>query len=252
MDVPNNGMTGDVPPFARWQAILRSHPGWDAGNASKSMRAIDGCLSRVVARERNPQQVVWSVSGVAKGYSLLRAAYFWPRAAVGGSRVEPERQPTDIQLARGAQWRLVMAWGGFETLAIALLRTGASRRGLSPPELRELLGCCVGPPPHPVSPPPGGAVRSRLAVEAQVQASFFEAFTILRSDQRVLCDWFEGKDAEGWVAIVRLARAMRAHIAHGALSATWSEEWGLVPVFDAATESLWLAADRILETLCQP
>src|SRR4051794_26784101 len=91
------------------------------------------------------------LAALSKGKHLIEAALQWDGPAVGQrARDEPSR--TDQ--ARGLQWRLVMAFGGLETMVKALLAVQRNGR-VEPRALAEFIDRCRPDPFEPLAPPAG-------------------------------------------------------------------------------------------------
>jgi hypothetical protein len=76
-----------------------------------------------------------------RGIRLLQAANGWEKPVAGG---QPNKStPTDR--ARGEQWRLVMAFAGFEMVARAVLNCKKSQSGLDPADLEKVTAAALLP-----------------------------------------------------------------------------------------------------------
>lgn len=88
------------------------------------------------------------IQGLSRGFYLTKSAVEWHEPAIGHS---VDENPNNTHRARGVQWRLVMAYGGFETTTKTLLKMG--RGGLSPGALRDFTNKCSLPAYNPLPSP---------------------------------------------------------------------------------------------------
>lgn len=166
------------------------------------------------------------LSALHRGIPLLLAAIGWADVRAGGS----QDSATPVDEVRGDQWRLVMAYGGFETVCKALL-SWSGRRGLGLAEFRALTEACALPvypvldaPPHPPK------VRERWFEGSQGKSSdeLTRFLGLCEGAARAVRKWLvERKPVSDWAGALDLARALRHAIAHGALSASRAEDWKL-------------------------
>ena len=166
------------------------------------------------------------VYGLYRGVPLLLAALGWEEPRAGRRSEQPS--PTDAM--RGEQWRLVMGYGGFETLVKALLGH-QERGGLGPKHFAALESRCDLPPYLPLEAP---AHTETLRGEWFRVGPDGKGDVLLRflgvegSDASAINAWLVQRQAlTSWAAAMSLAKALRNATAHGALSASKVREWKL-------------------------
>jgi hypothetical protein len=163
-------MTAIPRPFTVW--MKRARDG-DAGT-----RFLDQATRPYrEGRAFDPRNVV---SGVARGFTLLRNARRWSHPLAGaGSRKAME--------ARGRQWRLVMAYGGFEIFAKAFM---CHFKESGPPHVSHFVGQAVRK-----SPSVGKRLQPLPMVKrpsSQVIASAASLTAGGKKDQRIWHGWLHG------------------------------------------------------------
>jgi hypothetical protein len=168
------------------------------------------------------------VQSLSRGFYLTKSAMQWHEPAIGHSL---DGNPNDTHKARGVQWRLVMAYGGFETTTKTLLKMG--RGGLRPEALRDFTNKCSLPTY--TSLPSPKIARANLdkwlkkpPATRTGQTALIDFLSLDRGDAQIVEAWIvESADVSSWAEAVRLAKALRNATAHGALSATKVKQWGL-------------------------
>ncbi len=206
-------------------------------------------LARFNAEHRATQEHVGTILDVLyRGVPLLLAAQGWtePRAGSrGGKSPQTDR-------ARGDQWRLVMAYGGFETLVKGLFGMPA-KNPLTGEDFTNLLAHCALPRYKPIpSPEQTPAVRERwfMPEVADQRHPLLQFLGIHDGDPRVIFGWLvDGTPVESWHGALVLAKALTDVTAHGALSASKTREWHLRPAFQRLTGDLGTVAAAALKAL---
>ena len=207
---------------------------------SRSHEILYERLARFSPRHVNTPEHVETVRDVLyRGVPLLLAALGWeePTAGSRGAKnVQTDR-------ARGDQWRLVIAYGGFETVARGLL-ANPSMTYLEPADFDALLANAPTLPrfaPIP-SPQQKEAVRDRWFAPEVLAAPRHPLLTFLgltNGDAEIVYRWLvEGQPIDSWQTALRLAQTLRNVTAHGALSASKTREWKLRPVCQRLTQDL--------------
>lgn len=184
------------------------------------------------------------LGSLARGEALVAAATAWEQPHIGGNR------RTNADRARGDQWRLVMAYGGLETLIKTLLCfTG---RGLGPAEFGAFV---LHAAPSPVS---GTKVRrGRRELEdwlsrpsTSAANPIIEFLGLERGDAAIIERWIvTGDDITTWEDELRLAKALRNATAHGALTPSRAVKWGIVEAFEVLTLDIGRAATAAIQRL---
>jgi len=200
------------------------------------------------------QDIEDSVALLAQGQALLGSALHDPlkyHAADGGKL-------TGTRQARMAQWRLVMAFSGFETLSKGLILP--RRLDWSKPRFGEYIrrmDCALGGgKATPLSPLPAPAsdnqTRKRFfdAIHLQPGGAMARLLNLNEHDIRLLGDWIGGKThLESRDERLRLAKAFRNCTVHGALSATKTSDFGFVPAFKEITANIGTFAEAVFNQL---
>lgn len=174
-------------------------------------------------------------SGVGRGFTLLRNARKWSHPEVGaGTR-------TTIA-ARGRQWRLVMAYGGFEILAKALMcnfkESGAPHVSHFV-ELAETRYRAVRNPQNRLPLVKPVSVKTLAAAKSLVHDGKADAHRWLR--------WLSGDDLmDTSIDAVQLSRVIRNLSAHGVLSPDLAIRLGVPALTDALVTALVKVADEVI------
>lgn len=192
--------------------------------------------------ERPARESGWIAQSLVKGYQLAKAGYQWEQPVAGGGT---ER----ITKARGEQWRLVMTWGGFETVSRVFTgnQTNAAAFG-------KLLDKCDLPPMKPI---PGPKIKSSSLERWLNYKPLNRGDAVLdylglthKGVLEAATNWFvHGRDLKNWSETVELARAIRHATAHGSLSASKVHEWRTTKTCSKLSETLWQLVNRIFNRL---
>ena len=171
-----------------------------------------------------PQKVV---GGVGRGFTLLRNARKWSHPSVGAG------SPKAVE-ARGRQWRVVMAYGGFEIFAKAHM---CHFKAAGPPPLSHFVQ----------------TAQRRLLPKAKHQhalpAVATDSVKILATAKSLVNEGTgDGQFWHGWLAgldepvdsnhAVQLARVVRNLSAHGILSPDLAIRLGAVALCDALVNAI--------------
>lgn len=179
------------------------------------------------------------ISGVGRGFTLLRNARKWSRPSVGAGA------PTAME-ARGRQWRLVMAYGGFEIFAKAHM---CHFQAAGPPPVSHFVEIAqrrlLPTAQHRRALPTVTADRAKLLATAR------DLVAESKGDGRFWHGWLEGPDEPvDSLHAVQLARVVRNLSAHGVLSPDVAIRLGAVALCDALVTALVrIAGDVIAESV---
>jgi len=175
--------------------------------------------------------------GVGRGYQLVHNAQKWTRPEVGPGSEKSRR-------ARGQQWRLVMAYAGFEIFAKALQGNFAAQGGSGVSDFLKKLGnFSLEKVTAPISgcPPRGKTI-----------ADLLEFLQTPRRDQELLEAWLSsagsrsGTFRQSRAGGISLARIIRNLTAHGILSASLVQRLNIPKLCDALTNTLYETAGYAL------
>ncbi len=228
--------------YRRWWDVLRSCGEWDSAPIEPICKHITNALSCFSNKHQNqPEEVAATISELAKGVELIKTALSWENAMVGA-----KSSKTDLH--RGAQWRLVIAWCGLETIICAVCRC----ENISVQDLRSLISNCELSPFAPLQAPK----RTRTELEAWLKPEgkrSIENFLGLRkSSVEIVRRWLiEGKSIDSWTDAMQLAKVFRHVTAHGALSASKVDRWGLRHALDQLVPLIGIVAAASFQRLEQ-
>ena len=166
---------------------------------------------------------------ITRGQALLEQAVGWrddapsapgPRAGKDG--------PTALQ--RGLQWRLCMAWAGFETWMKGLLAKENAK--LEPGILAKWS---MGLPAFDAIEAPRTGKAIARWIDEEGGDAILDFLGVNRTDRETLKTWLlKGQAIADWASMALLSKALRNATAHGALSASTAKQLGL----QAALEEL--------------
>jgi hypothetical protein len=169
------------------------------------------------------------IHGIGRGHQLLRNAEKWTRPEAGaGADV--------MRAARGQQWRLVMAYAGFEIFAKSMLGNFAVRGGPGVSDFLEALGDFSA---GVISIPAG-----RRLPKGKSSDDMLDFLRTHKGDRLLLERWFGTAKARrgtvGWsrAEAIDLARIVRNLTAHGILSADLARKTNISRLSEALVSTL--------------
>jgi hypothetical protein len=158
--------------------------------------------------------------------------------------------------ARGIQWQLVMAYGGFESVTKTLMNLRENKSGLTLAHVEYFTSKCNNLPPYiPLEAP--DTTRKNLdkwlTKSSGTGKELLDFLGVERGDRNQIKDWLvNSNQIEDWANATMLAKALRNTTAHGALSPTKVEEWGLKPAMKILVKNLGDLVVVGLQTLASP
>lgn len=162
---------------------------------------------------------------ITRGQALLEQAGGWWVTGPGECCSGPPHAGKEGPAAatRGLQWRLCMAWAGFETWMGGLLATENSKL-----EAGALAKWSKGLPKlDAIEAPKAGKAIARWIDEEGGEA-VLDFLGVNRTDRDTLKTWLlKGQTIADWASMALLAKALRNATVHGALSASTAKELGL-------------------------
>ena len=174
----------------------------------------------------------------------MEASLLWDSPSAGAGNSE-------IDQMRGIQWRLVMAWSGFEPVLKAAL--GNANKGVSEAKVEKICDCCnLNDYVMLKKRPPTRDLQKWIDAEwKQGDSAVLDYFSLTHSDVRKSLDSFlvQSKPITTWVESLQLAKAMRHASAHGYLSANKIRRWGLKSTFIRLTRDVGEVTAAIFESL---
>ncbi|MBD0266586.1 MAG: hypothetical protein ICV78_28855 [Tolypothrix sp. Co-bin9] len=166
------------------------------------------------------------IQSLSKGYYLIKSSLEWHEPVVGHNSID---KLSDTHKARGLQWRLVMVYGGFETIIKTLLKPGTT--SLKPEQIQLFTDKCTLPNYNSLTPPDSTRVKLEKWLEKPSftkKSALANFLTLENGDCKIIEDWIvQSNSISTWVDAARLAKALRNATAHGALSASKVNQWGL-------------------------
>ena len=180
-----------------------------------------------------------AVGKMFRGATLLKHALEWSRPSVGGGG--------KLDSIRGMQWRLVMAYSGYEQIENAIFGEKCHsktprKNALARIQLKHRL-------PGPVL---TQRALDRIEERDHEAADLCDFLGIQKNKRDRLADWLLGRAADepcGTERAVFISAQLRHLVAHGALSADRTKRLGLETAFEAVPLILHEIAGRLLEIL---
>lgn len=166
------------------------------------------------------------IQALSRGFYLMKSSLEWHEPAVGYKSIH---NINDTHKARGAQWRLVMAYGGFEIIVKTLLLKNENG-GLHQEQLRNFIYTCqLGDYKLLSSPNIEKLPRLNIWLEKKEEGkAILDFLRIKNGDTSIIQDWIiDGQNISTWIDAIKLAKALRNATVHGALSASKVQQWKL-------------------------
>lgn len=236
----NTSATNSQQAWAEWHRLLKRSSG------TADLAPVTARLHRLsfLAQLHKTADIQAVCTAFAKGHALLLAACRWKNGSIGTTPHRPN--PTDR--ARALQWRLVMAYGGFETFTAPLLAGIPSADKVD--QLKTLcddlpLAAC---PPIAAPLKQSATLKSFLTESGLATGGRLTAFLGLRAGDRAGFERWLGTPGrlDTWPDALRLAKALRNATAHGSLSATKARTLGFLPAFEALPDHLSTVVEAAL------
>ncbi|MEG4520927.1 MULTISPECIES: hypothetical protein [unclassified Microcoleus] len=179
----------------------------------------------------SPEHIDRLIKALSPGQALVQAAIEWQHPAIGQS----ETCSVNDKL-RGHQWRLVIAYSGFEIASKALMMDKWNRQ-VEKEMYERFLEKCFLPDYKPIEPPRGKPKLAKwLNKEDGALASFLR---VTSGDKKAIDRWLvQSQSVDSWCEAYKLAKALRNASAHGFLLPTKIHDWGLKNGFLRLTDDL--------------
>ena len=223
-DVTNN-LWQFLKPYGSWQS--------DQAKCNEIQRRLSYFCS---THSCHPDDIDDVIQALSRGLYLTLSAMEWQEPTAGCS---PTDKPNATHRARGVQWRLVMAYGGFETTIKTLIN---HKKYLNPEIITNYINKCdlqdyrllTSPNPQ------RDNLEKWLGKPSQQGKTALANFLGLSAgDQKIIEAYIvESTPISDWIEAVKLAKALRNATAHGALSATKVKKWGLENSFLTVSDNL--------------
>lgn len=179
------------------------------------------------------------IHGIVRGHELIAQARSWVEPSIGSAKTAT---------ARGGQWRLVMAYGGFELLAKSLTATKGG--GLEEKALSDLVGKLSLPDFDALVPPSIEKSSLKKWMEEEDASYVLDFLKMENGDRKRFDAWLsKQKPIETWTDAVLLAKALRSATVHGALSPTKIDEWKIGDAVSRLTDAIFRFDEAVFEVL---
>lgn len=199
----------------------------------------------------NPQHIDNVIKTIAIGFNLTKAAVEWDNPVAGKTLPNPSTAN-----ARGIQWQLVMAYGGFESVTKTLMNLRENKSGLTIAHIKDFTSKCNLPDYIPLIPPNTNRKNLDKWLTKSPPETGDELLNFLglkHGDRNQIKDWLVNSNPiKDWANATRLAKALRNATAHGALSPSKVKEWGLEPGMKILVKNLGDLVVFGLQTLESP
>lgn len=196
-------------------------------------------LARLGVASEEAKATTGRIHGIIRGHEMIAQAKLWAGPSIGAGDTAP---------LRGAQWRLVMAYGGFELLAKSLTATKGG--GLEEKTLSDLIGKLSLPNFGALVPPSIGKSSLKEWMEEEDASDVLDFLKMENGDRKRFDAWLaKQKPVETWTDAVLLAKALRSATVHGALSPRKIEEWKLSEAVSRLTDDIFRLDEAVFELL---
>lgn len=212
---------------------IKSIEEMECGDALACFRSLDP------TKTINKEALRESVGKMFRGATLLKHAIEWSNPMVGGGG--------KLDLIRGMQWRLVMAYSGYEQIETAIFgercHSKATRRNvLSKIQINQRI-------PGPVL---TQRALERIEARDNEAAKLCDFLGIQKTKRDRFTDWLLGRTTDepcGTERALFISAQLRHLVAHGALSADRTKKLGLETAFEYAPLLLQEIAGGLIEIL---
>ncbi|KMW69913.1 hypothetical protein [Limnoraphis robusta] len=180
----------------------------------------------------DPQHIDQIYKLLSRGVNLTQAAIDWEHPAIGSEK-------NDTGKARGIQWRLVIAYSGFEITTKGLINKLEGQPYKE--DFKSLINKCQSNLPnyYPLNSPDPDSSKSLEKWLTQEEKSIGKFLGLRNNDIKVIENWMlESHLIKTWEDALLLARAFRNCTTHGFLVPRKVLDWKLKPIFRVLTENL--------------
>ena len=179
----------------------------------------------------NPEHIDKVIKCVIRGVRLTEEAINWYEPSIGDTQ-----KRGDIDKIRGVQWRLVIAYSGFEITTKALMNN--FERG-KPLDIPNFIKMCSLPIYNPLDTPNPKKKENLDKWLAKDQDAIAEFLSVTAGDKKIIERWIiQANSISSWEDAVKLANALRNASAHGFLSAKKVQDWQLKPGLSTLADNL--------------
>lgn len=170
---------------------------------------------------------------LTRGVALTQTAINWYKPAIG----QTKKRPRNDDKLRGIQWRLVIAYTGFEITTKALMNYFETRTDST--IVRAFIQKCELPDYELLSPPQPKQRENLDKWMSKEEYAIARFLGVNRTDTKVIQDWLvKSNEITSWQNAVKLAKALRNASAHGFLLPNKIGQWELAPALETLADNL--------------
>ncbi len=181
------------------------------------------------------------IQGFGRAKGLLDAALEWDEPRIG------KASENALAAVRGALWRHVMAYSGWELLAKSVLWDGKAAHSPIHPAFDRLLDSENRLQPPYVSRAEAPEKLVEWLEDGAAKERCLPTFLCLNKRLSQFPRWLVSESAT--LSEQQVLAAMRHIVAHGALSPTKAVQWGLGALYDQGPNRLKLLTCRLMAEL---
>ncbi len=182
-----------------------------------------------------------AIKAITRGVALTQAAVDWKHPTIGDESCYRKKGRTTHEKLRGVQWRLVIAYSGFEIAAKGLMNH--FERGTKPEIIQDFIHKCNLPSYQKLEPPTPKEKSNLEKWLSKEDEAIAEFLGVTSGDQTNINQWLVKSQAVcDWEEAFKLAKALRNTTAHGFLQPTKVGKWKL-------KNSLRILADNLAEIM---
>jgi hypothetical protein len=179
-----------------------------------------------------PEHIDKVVKCVIRGVRLTEEAINWHQPSIGDT---PKR--TTIDKLRGVQWRLVIAYSGFEITTKALMNHFV--RGTSPEIIEEFIQKCNLPNYIPLNSPNTQKKENLEKWLTKDEDAISDFLGLTAGDKKIIEYWIiYSNSISSWEEAFKLAKSLRNASAHGFLLPKKIDDWQLKEGFRTLANNL--------------
>lgn len=182
------------------------------------------------------------IKALTKGVSLVQAAVDWKYPTIGDESFSGRKGRTSHEKLRGVQWRLVIAYAGFEITAKGLMNHFErynKKLQLSDIIKDDFIKKCNLPSYQKLEPPTPKEKSNLEKWLSKEDKAIAEFLGVTSGDKTNINQWLVKSQAVcDWEGAFTLAKALRNATAHGFLQPTKVGRWKLKNSFRTLADNL--------------
>ncbi|HLO84100.1 MAG TPA: hypothetical protein VK203_03665 [Nostocaceae cyanobacterium] len=179
----------------------------------------------------SPEHIDKVIKCLFRGVRLTEEAINWYEPSIG------RKTSSKIHKLRGFQWRLVIAYSGFEITTKALMNHFS--RQTSPEIISNFIQKCNLPNYNSLTPPNPQKKDNLEKWLTKDEDAIAEFLGVSAGDKKIIEHWLvKSNSISSWEEAVKLAKALRNASAHGFLSAKKVADWELKPGLNTLANNL--------------